>query len=156
MDKRIIDFYLQTTGNSSNKDIIYYANYNFPALVYVYGPDEWPRFRTLYGKLSTHNDNKTRRSVAASIHELAKILGSEITENDLLPVIQRIFKDWPLEIKLLALKNLDVIIEKLPYERRIDLLNYIVKTYKEAMKKDWRIKCELAESLGRIAKILDC
>jgi serine/threonine-protein phosphatase 4 regulatory subunit 1 len=46
--------------------------------------------------------------LAASIHELARILGTEITEEDLLPVMERFLKDSLTEIRMGALKNLHV------------------------------------------------
>jgi len=44
IDQKIIDFYVNTTEASSNKDVCYHASFNFPAFVLVFGADEWPRF----------------------------------------------------------------------------------------------------------------
>ena len=80
IDPKIIDFYVNTTEASSNKDVCYHASFNFPAFVLVFGPDEWPRFQSLYHKLTKINDPRIKKSLAASIHELARILGPKYTE----------------------------------------------------------------------------
>ena len=36
---------------------------------------------------------KVRRTLAFSLHEIAKILGPEITENELIPVLYHFLKD---------------------------------------------------------------
>ena len=52
IDSRIIDFYIQTTESSNNKEVCYHASFNFPAFCLVFGTEEWPKFRKLYQKLS--------------------------------------------------------------------------------------------------------
>jgi serine/threonine-protein phosphatase 4 regulatory subunit 1 len=111
IDPRIIEFYVSTTDNSSNKDVCYYSSYNFPAFVYTLGKEKWEDFRKIYLKLSRFNDGRIKRTLAHSIHELAKILGPEITETDLVPVIERFLKDTMNEIKMGSLKNLHVFLE---------------------------------------------
>jgi hypothetical protein len=80
IDQRIIDFYVSTTENSTNKDVCYYSSYNFPAFIYTLGKDNWDTFRKIYIKLAKFNDDRIKKTLAYSIHELARILGSEITE----------------------------------------------------------------------------
>ena len=56
IDERITHFFLNTTEKTGSKDVCYYAAYNFPAFVYVYGNKEWHRFRKVYLKLTSAND----------------------------------------------------------------------------------------------------
>ena len=44
IDNKIVDFYINTSEASQNKDVCYHASFNFPAFVYVFGEEEWPRF----------------------------------------------------------------------------------------------------------------
>jgi len=44
IDDKIIQFYITTIANSKNKDVCYHASFNFPAFIYVFGPENWPRF----------------------------------------------------------------------------------------------------------------
>lgn len=79
IDPKIIDFYISTTENSSNKDVCYYSSYNFPAFIYVLGKESWEKFKPLYLKCAKFNDLKIQKTLAHSIHELAEILGPDIT-----------------------------------------------------------------------------
>ena len=75
VDQRIIDFYVSTTENSQNKDVCYYSSFNFPAFIYTLGKENWDVFRKIYLKLVRFNDGRIKRTLAHSIHELARILG---------------------------------------------------------------------------------
>lgn len=52
IDQRITDFFVNTTMKTNNKDVCYYASFNFPAFIWVTGQKEWPKFRALYLKLT--------------------------------------------------------------------------------------------------------
>jgi serine/threonine-protein phosphatase 4 regulatory subunit 1 len=81
-----VDFYITTTEGTSNKDVCYYSAFNFPAFIYVLGDKNWAKFRPILVKLSRFNEFKIQKTLAHSIHELARILGHDITENDLVPI----------------------------------------------------------------------
>ena len=125
VDQRIIDFYVSTTDNSSNKDVCYYSSFNFPAFVYTLGKDRWDDFRKIYLKLSKFNDGRIKRTLAHSIHELARILGPEITEVDLVPVMERFLKDTVNDIKVGALKNLHIFLAEVRPENRHQFIKYV-------------------------------
>ena len=103
---------MTTTENSSNKDVCYYSSFNFPAFVYTLGKDHWESFRKLYLKLAKFNDGRIKKTLAHSIHELARILGPEITESDLVPLMERFLKDPTNEIRSGALRNLHVFLNE--------------------------------------------
>lgn len=56
-------------------------------------------------------DHRIKKTLAASIHELAKILGPEPAEQDLLPCMEKILKEKTYDIKNLALKNLHIFLK---------------------------------------------
>lgn len=89
----------------------YYASYNFPAFIYVSGPSDWHKFKKLYLKLTQMQDTQTKRTLACSIHELARILGPAITNSDLIDVLDKFLKDTNNEVRLGVLKNLHVFLE---------------------------------------------
>jgi serine/threonine-protein phosphatase 4 regulatory subunit 1 len=155
IDTKIIDFYVTTTEGSSNKDVCYHASFNFPAFVLVFGSDEWPRFQSLYHKLNKINDPRIKKTLSASIHELAKILGPKYTEQDLLPCMEKFLKEKVPETRLLVLKNLHVFLEQLPEEKRTIFVKYIVQTFEEADKNEWRLKEILAQNIGNYAQLFD-
>ena len=88
----------------------YYSSFNFPAFIYVLGPQSWERFRTIYTKCAKFADPKIQKTLAHSIHELADILGPEITQLDLVPIMKKFLHDKEnfKEAHIGALKNLHV------------------------------------------------
>ena len=128
IDSKIVDFYVNTTEASSNKDVCYHASYNFPAFIFVFGRDEWPRFQSLYHKLTKINDNRIKKTLSSSIHELAKILGQKYTELDLLPCLERFLKDKVMDIKMAALKNMHIFLQEVSPEKRAPFIKSIIQT----------------------------
>ena len=122
----------------------YHASFNFPAFVLVFGSEDWPRFQSLYHKLTKMNDTRIKKTLSASIHELAKILGQKYTELDLLPCMERFLKDKVMDIKLGALKNLHVFLNEITLEKREIFIKYIIQSFEEANKQEWRLKQALA------------
>lgn len=156
IDQRIIDFYISTTDSSSNKDVCYYSSYNFPAFIYTLGRDHWEAFRKIYVKLAKFNDVRIKKTLAHSIHELAHILGPEITEADLVPVMERFLKDGVNEIRVGALKNLHIFLAEVLPENRHQFIKYL--HYKEGVTEaqyEWRMKLVLAQNLGKFATLFD-
>ena len=129
IDQRIIDCYVSTTDSSSNKDVCYYSSYNFPAFIYTLGREHWEEFRKIYVKLAKFNDVRIKKTLSHSIHELAHILGTEITEADLVPVMERFLKDGVNEIRVGALKNLHIFLAEVLPENRHHFIKYL--QYKE-------------------------
>jgi serine/threonine-protein phosphatase 4 regulatory subunit 1 len=95
----LLDLYLNMYEQNKSKDaeneVPYYCAFNIPAVVYTYGPKCWPKIKPLYETLSKDNRWKVRRTLAFSLHELARMLGGEITENELIPIMFGFMKDVP-------------------------------------------------------------
>lgn len=150
VDQRIIDFYVSTTEGSSNKDVCYYSSFNFPAFVYTLGRERWEVFRKIYLKLAKFNEGRIKKTLSHSVHELARILGPEITEEDLVPVMENFLKDSLNEIKIGALRNLHVFLQEVRPESRAPFIKYIMQTHDD-FQNDWRGKVVLAQNLGKFA-----
>ena len=111
IDPRILDFYISTTENSNNKDVCYYSSFNLPAFLEVYGKEKWQVFRKLYLKVAKFNDVRIKRTLSHSIHEVSRILGQEITEEDLIQINEKFLRDQLHEIRMGALKNLHIFLK---------------------------------------------
>lgn len=155
IDTKIVDFYINTSEASQNKDVCYHASFNFPAFIFVFGEDEWPRFQSLYHKLTKINDPRIKKTLSCSIHELAKILGPKYTELDLLPCLERFLKDKATDIKMAALKNMHVFLKVISIEKRSTFMKYIVQTFDDSAKAEWRLKQVLASNLGKYAELFE-
>ena len=53
-------------------------------------------------------------------------------------------KDKSNDIKMAALKNMHIFLKELPVEKRSTFIKYIVQTFDEAGKGEWRLKQALA------------
>lgn len=75
--------------------------------------------------MAKFNDDRIKKTLAYSIHEIARILGSEITEQDLIPIMERFLRDSSNEIRIGALKNLHVFLAEVQPEIRKSFINFI-------------------------------
>jgi len=75
------------------EEVLYHCAYNFPAVLLTLGPAAWPQLKPLHEKLARDSRVKVRKTLAYSVFELAKILGSEMTESELMPVVFYFMKD---------------------------------------------------------------
>lgn len=126
IDDKIIQFYITTIANSKNKDVCYHASFNFPAFIFVFGPEKWPRFQQIYQKVANFNDTRIKITLSASLHELAKILGQKYTEEDLLPCLDTFLSDPHPDIRIKALENIHKILEVISPEQRELFIPHIV------------------------------
>lgn len=60
----------------------------------------------------------TKKTIACSVHELARILGKEITEADLVEIVDKFLKDNNPEVRNAILKNLHIFLENVHLDRR--------------------------------------
>lgn len=92
-------------------------------------------------KLSRFNELKIQKTLAHSIHELARLLGPDIAENDLVPIVEKFLSDKALakEVRTAALKNLHVFLKECSAETRVNFLPHILQT-NETTQYDWRVK----------------
>ena len=110
---------------TNNKDVCYYASFNFPAFIWVTGQTEWHKFRALYMKLTSVSDIQTLRTLSCSLHEIARILGPDLTDSDLLAIADRFLRHGNPEIRLGIMKNLHVLLAAVPESKRSGYIQYI-------------------------------
>jgi len=73
---------------SVDNDTAFHCAYNFPAVLKTLGPKSWPsKLKPMHDQMVIDNRWKVRRSLAYSLHECAVIVGADVTEKDLLPVL---------------------------------------------------------------------
>jgi hypothetical protein len=69
--------------------------------------------------------------------------------------MERFLKDKAVDIKMAALKNMHVFLKELPEDKRPVFIKYIVQTFDEAGKSEWRLKQALAQNLGNYSELFD-
>ncbi|CAL8088191.1 unnamed protein product [Orchesella dallaii] len=79
--------------------------FNLPAVVLTLGPQHWSILRDCYENLAGSLQWKVRYTLAACLHEIANILGPELSERDLIPFYTALMKDLD-EVRIGVLKHL--------------------------------------------------
>ena len=139
---------------TNNKDVCYYASFNFPAFIWVNGRDTWGKYRELYLKLANVSEISTLKTLSCSIHEIARMLGPELTEKDLLQVADNFLCHGNQEVRLGILKNFHIFLAEVNPTKRSDYIKYITDAFNEAGS-FWRTKEMLAKNLGNFASLFD-
>ena len=96
----------------TEKDLSYYLAYNFPAILFCYGEKYWNELKDIYYDFCFEEDQAIRLSIISSFHEIANIVGKEMTENELLPIYDKFLESNDNYEQKLAIKNLPQILIK--------------------------------------------
>lgn len=102
-------------------DIPLHCAFSFPAVTLTLGREYWPYLKQPYQSLASANQWKVRRTLASSIHEIATILGEELTATDLVPIYDGFIKDLD-EVRIGVLKHLATFLKILkPADRSLPI-----------------------------------
>jgi serine/threonine-protein phosphatase 4 regulatory subunit 1 len=85
----------------------------------------WTKLKPLYENLVKDNRWKVRRTLSFSLHEVAKMLGPEITEAELTPVLFGFMKDVP-DVREGVMQNLPKYILALTEEKREEFVEKVI------------------------------
>ena len=109
----------------SDENIGYYLAYNFPAILYCYGSEYWPKLKPIYIDFCFETDMKIRKSIISSFHEVSKIIGQNITENELLPIYDTFLGSTNKAEKNLAVRHLPKILLLVDKEKKKKYFKYL-------------------------------
>lgn len=150
--------------------------FSFPAVALALGRARWGELRAFYATLAEKDgqeggdgsSSKVRRTLAASIGEMAKIVGSEATLSDLLPVLYDTLRTrvststGPCmmdvtreeeEIKIKAIECLEPFIEAIEETKRGPIGRELERIWVENLK-GWRERDAFAKKLGGLSRLL--
>ena len=151
----LLDFYVDTileinSQKKENKTIIQKCAYNFPAVLQFFGPQAWQKLKPCFVKMANEKDEKIKMPLAAAMGEISKLLGSELTESDLLEYVDKFFKSSSQnsELKIKILSVLPEIIKNVPSNRKNSYLEFI--KYMIGNKDDrWRKRITYCKIIGK-------
>ncbi|KAJ7632513.1 armadillo-type protein [Roridomyces roridus] len=116
--------------------------FNYPAVALTLGPNRWAELREVYLEIAENKDVAVRRSLAASLGELAKIIGGQNAERDLLQE----------EVREKALDCCRRFVGALDKEARIKVVNGLLTTWEEGIFRGWRERKTIAKALVSLAR----
>lgn len=150
----LLKLYTDMAFQSENGDMDYSeaCAFSFPAVAQVVGRERWDELGETYGALLKDVKWKVRKSLAYSLHEIALIVGKEITESDLVSAFELLLRDLD-EVRLGIVQNADVFLGVVGRETREGLVLLLCNVPLES--ENWRLRNVVAQHLGSVALLLD-
>lgn len=125
-----------------DSDSNYYCAFSFPAVVSRVGVSRWSELEPAFQALCRDNKFRVRRTLAFSLHEVALLLGSELTEEFLIGPFEMFLKDLS-EVKEGAITHIAKFISALSQPVRISYISAL-RAIQKASEQNWRFRCLLA------------
>ncbi|KAG8131681.1 hypothetical protein E2320_009590, partial [Naja naja] len=133
-------------------EIAKHCAYSLPGVALTLGRQNWHCLKDTYETLASDVQWKVRRTLAFSIHELAVILGDQLTAADLVPIFNGFLKDLD-EVRIGILKHLYDFLKLLHAEKRREYLYQLQEFVVTDNSRNWRFRYELAEQLILILEL---
>jgi serine/threonine-protein phosphatase 4 regulatory subunit 1 len=152
--KPLLNLYISLADETKtqDEDLVFHCAYTFPAVLLTVGVSEWPALKVVYNNLIKRDNVKVLKTMAAYIHEIAKIVGQKITTAELTLVLKTYLKDETTQTIILA--HLHDFLGVLSPTRR---LKYIpkIKMIAEESEYNWRQREILAINAAEYAKLFN-
>ncbi|KAJ6547456.1 armadillo-type protein [Mycena capillaripes] len=121
--------------------------FNYPAVALTLGRARWGELRVAYLEIADNKEVAVRRSLAASLGELAKIIGEENAERDLMGVWWDAVRSEEEEVREKALECVEVFVAALRKEPQIAVVSGLLTIWQEGVFRGWRERQGIARSL---------
>uniref|UniRef100_A0A8C0H0Z3 Putative WW-binding domain-containing protein n=1 Tax=Chelonoidis abingdonii TaxID=106734 RepID=A0A8C0H0Z3_CHEAB len=152
----LLDQYLSMTdparAQTVDTEIAKHCAYSLPGVALTLGRQNWHCLKDTYETLAADVQWKVRRTLAFSIHELAVILGDQLTAADLVPIFNGFLKDLD-EVRIGVLKHLYDFLKLLHADKRREYLYQLQEFVVTDNSRNWRFRYKLAEQLILILEL---
>ncbi|KAJ3987159.1 armadillo-type protein [Lentinula detonsa] len=123
--------------------------FNYPAVTLTVGRTRWPYvLRDTYLWLNKSNVPGVKRTLAASLGEMAKILGEDYAQQDLLPVWRDAFRTSEDDVRLKLVECLVPFVGALPREGQFEVLRGLLDAWASDVFASWREREGIAKILN--------
>lgn len=123
--------------------------FNLPAVALTLGPSRWHQLRGLYLSLVRSGASKVRQSLAASLGEIARIIGPDHARRDLLYRWWDFARGHDSMARTKALETLEALLEALAGPERMRLVLSLEDIWDTNLKR-WREKETLTKRIARL------
>ncbi|KAG1754514.1 armadillo-type protein [Suillus lakei] len=116
--------------------------FNFPAVAFTLGRARWGELRGLYLTLAQDRSPKIRRTLAASLGDLAKIIGPDNAQRDMMSLWWDAMRsEDENEIKFKAIEAVPLFVEALGEGRaREEVITGLLTVWEEGWLRNWRAR----------------
>ncbi|KAF7363346.1 hypothetical protein MSAN_00990000 [Mycena sanguinolenta] len=128
--------------------------FNYPAVALTLGRARWGELRETYLEIADNREPAVRRTLAASLGELAKIIGEENAERDLVGVWWKVVRSEEEEVRERALECMEMFMAALGQQPRIAIVSGLLTIWEEGVFRGWRERKGIANSLPGLAALV--
>uniref|UniRef100_UPI00358E2CDE serine/threonine-protein phosphatase 4 regulatory subunit 1 isoform X2 n=1 Tax=Myxine glutinosa TaxID=7769 RepID=UPI00358E2CDE len=135
-----------TRAQNVDTEIARHCAYSLPGVAFALGREHWRYLRRTFSSLAADMQWKVRRTLAFSIHELALILGDQVTAADLVPIFNGFLKDLD-DVRVGVLRHMHDFLKLLPEQKRREYLYHLQEFLVTDNIRNWRFRYDLGEQL---------
>ena len=139
------------TGDLSvDSELKHNCAYSFPAVLYTIGGQRWGELRKVYRSLVQFRSANVKQTLAASLHEVAKLLKEcKIVEEELVPVFEEMIQDVEV-VQMEVIKHLADFLGILSQPCRVSYLPLLHDILHSTNPFNWRLRSYLALQLPEL------
>ncbi|KAJ7109269.1 armadillo-type protein [Mycena epipterygia] len=126
--------------------------FNYPAVALTLGRARWGELREAYLEIADNREVAVRRSLAASLGELAKIIGEENAERDLMGVWWDAVRSDEDEVREKVLECVEAFVAALGKEPRMAVVGGLLTVWQEGIFRGWRERKCIAKALTGLSQ----
>ncbi|KAF8699132.1 R3H domain, partial [Rhizoctonia solani] len=148
--------YFEADPSFPDPDRALICAFNYPAVVLTLGPKRWSRLSGYYTYLAEESWHtpKVRATLAASVGEIARIVGTEAARKDVIPVWWICLSSDQREAKLKALTALPLLLESLDGPGRSEVASKLGEAWEKHVS-DWKVRDTFARQLSAVVPMLN-
>ncbi|KAK2467000.1 hypothetical protein APHAL10511_001258 [Amanita phalloides] len=126
--------------------------FNYPAVVVALGKERWDDVRDMYLSLAAHVEFKVRRTLAASLGEMARIIGEDNAQRDLVQVWWNSIRSEEDEVRLKAVEVVEAFSAALGLSAGASIVDGVLRVWDEGFFKTWRERNCIAKALVNLSR----
>lgn len=139
--------------SSIDNEMMYQCAYYFPAVIFTLGKSFWPLLQSYFIELCYNLETSVRKTMAASISQIALLIGREHTTRDLVAPYLEFFREGD-EIKIEAVKAMPTFIKVVDPQEHDRILSQLGMCLTPPFKKvNWRLREIVGQQIIQLVKI---
>ncbi|KAI0724058.1 hypothetical protein C8T65DRAFT_93958 [Cerioporus squamosus] len=127
--------------------------FNYPAVTLTLGRQRWPELRSLYLALAQDPSFKVRRTLAASLGEMAKVIGEEHARADLMGVFWSSLHAEESEVRMKVVDALQTFIRAIGRPDRVEVAKGLEEAFSSGKFTSWREREAAVKALGGLVEV---
>lgn len=148
----ILSHYISLSGTPTgdmavDAELRHYCAFSFPAVLQTIGRKRWGEIRGLFHALIQCRSTPVRQTLAASLHQVARLLEEEsLVEEELVPVFEELIQDVEV-VQIGVIKYLSLFLKALSEPCRRSYLPLLHDILHSTNPFNWRLRMILAKQL---------